>query len=116
MIAANKRLFDDARDHADYQTDQDLRVQRHAFRLVGSLFVEIRGYLAFKGIALDSVGCAALIVFVFRHRLAAPAQLVAQNVEIVSVAWLNQVESRAALANDDAVVNLEWKTNLPIEG
>src|SRR5688572_15566246 len=105
MIAPEHTIGYSARHYADSQTDQNLRVQRHAFRLVGSLCVEISGYLAFKGIARDSVRCAALIVFVFRHRLAAPAQLVAQNVKVVSVAWLNQVEGRAALANDDAVVH-----------
>src|SRR5258708_35661939 len=44
-----------------------------------------------------------------------PAQFVAQHLEIVSVHRLNEVESRLALANQHAVLRLQWKSHLPIE-
>ena len=60
MIAAEDTIDSDARNHADCQPDQDLRVQRPAFRLIGRLFVQVGCYLAFDRIALDSF---SIVVF-----------------------------------------------------
>src|ERR1700741_2492866 len=47
--------------------------------------------------------------------LTTPAQLVAQNVEVVSIHWLNEIECRAALSNHDSIGNFQRKPDLPIE-
>src|SRR6185369_17147178 len=47
--------------------------------------------------------------------LTTPTQLVAQNVEVVSVHWLNEIECRAALSNHDFIRNFQRKTDLTIK-
>src|ERR1041385_6979177 len=110
MIATPKTIYSNACDHAGCEADENARVKRHAFRLVASLFVEIRCYLALECVSRDSV-----LIFFFRHWLSTPAQFVAQHVEIVSIHRLNEIESRAALANRHAIFRLERKPDLSIE-
>src|ERR1051325_9958251 len=44
-----------------------------------------------------------------------PSQLVAQNVEVVSIARLNEVESSSTLLNYDPITNFQRKSNLTIK-
>ncbi len=113
MIAAQSAIDRDAGNHADCQPDQDLRVQRNAFRLIRRHLVQIGCYLAFERVALESFW---FVVF-FRHvfELATPTQLIAQNVEIVSIHWLNEIESRTTFTNRDAILNFQREPDLPIE-
>ncbi len=52
MVAAEHAIHRDARNRANDQPNQNLCMKRHAFRLVGRLFVEVGGYFTFKCVAL----------------------------------------------------------------
>jgi hypothetical protein len=52
VVTTEYAIHRDARNDADEQTDQDPGMKRHAFRFIGSLFVEIGGYLAFECVSL----------------------------------------------------------------
>src|SRR2546423_2189952 len=110
MIAAQKTINSDACYHTDCEADEDARVQRHAFRLVCRVSVQISCDLTLECVSSDSV-----LVLFFRHPLSTPAQLVTQHVEIVSIHRLNEIESRAALANRHSIFNLQRKTDLSVE-
>src|SRR5215510_11554733 len=88
-------------------------MKRHAARLIGSLFIQIRSYPTFEHISLDLI----LVVSFFRHSFSSttPAKLVTQNVEVVSIARLNDIESCAALAYHNSISNLHLKTDLPVK-
>src|SRR6185436_2895824 len=134
MIAAKKLVDSHAGDHTEREAGEDLVVKRDAFRFVRSFLVEIGAYLAFKRISLDSFivsfvrhlfsPCERLDFVPTRYRrwyrlcpskLPTPTQLVAQNVEVVSVHWLNEIECRAALSNYNSIRNLKRKTDLTIK-
>src|SRR5262245_59555068 len=47
--------------------------------------------------------------------LSSPPQFVSQQVKIITVLRLHQIESRLALANDDAIAGLDRKSDLAVE-
>src|SRR5688500_19778543 len=59
----------------------------------------------------DSVGFVSGVV----QCLAAPAQFVAQNIKIVSVAGLYEIESCATLSNHHSIFDFQWKPDLAVE-
>jgi hypothetical protein len=63
MIAAEDPIDSYAGDHTNREPDQNSGVKRHAFRLIGCLFVEIGSYFTFERITFDF-----FVVSFVRHR------------------------------------------------